>query len=385
MIPYILRRIITGFVMLFLYVSILFFVIQLALPGDYISHYALGLTNAESKAARETLGLDQPLLQRYVTWVAKILHGEFGVSFSAFGMGPPVKDIIYQTLPSTLLIFGIGTVLAFILGINLGRFSAWRKGGILPGTITLGGIAFYTAFPPWLAFLIIYFIAKRIGLPAFGISITSRIREPGFNQADIVWLMVISLCLIISGLLFLNYILRRFDKKRLPGWLVLLISVLAWFGTWYLMGIQKYSWEIFTAALTPIITFTLLSFGEILLIMRTSMADTIHEDYIWTARAKGLKEKTVRDHHAARNALLPVIGRMMTSIPLLLTGLVMIERIFALQGIGTTLFYAVGYQNVPLALGMLIVIGGLSLVVRIMLEIVQLALNPRVRTKNVYI
>jgi peptide/nickel transport system permease protein len=371
--------------MLFLYVSILFFIIQLALPGDYISHYALDLTNAESKAARETLGLDQPLMQRYFTWVSKILRGEFGVSFSPFGMGPPVKDIIYQTLPATLLVFGIGTLLAFLLGLNLGRFSAWRKGGILPGAITLSGIAFYTAFPPWLAFLIIYFIAKRIGLPAFGISITSRIREPGFNQADIVWLMVISLCLIIVALFLINYLLIRFDKKRLPDWLVILISALGWFGTWYLMGIQKYSWEIFKAALTPILTFTLLSFGEILLIMRTSMADTIHEDYIWTARAKGLKEKTVRDHHAARNALLPVVGRMMTSIPLLLTGLVMIERIFALQGIGTTLFYAVGMQNVPLALGMLIVIGVLSLVVRIVLEIVQMALNPRVRTKNVYI
>ena len=83
--------------------------------------------------------------------------------------------------------------------------------------------------------------------------------------------------------------------------------------------------------------------------------------------------------------MLPVVGRMMTSIPLLLTGLVMIERIFQMQGIGTTLFYAVGMQNIPLALGMLIVIGILSLAVRIVLEIIQLMINPRIRTKSLYI
>jgi peptide/nickel transport system permease protein len=297
----------------------------------------------------------------------------------------PVRDYIIQLLPASILVFGIGTVLAFSIGLYLGKVSAWRKGGLLPGMITVSGIAFYTSFPPWLAFLIIYFVASRLGLPVFGIARSFRIREPAFKQYEILWLMLFSLSLIIAAVILINFILKRFDKKTIPGLLIYFLVGFNWLGSWYLMDIQEYAWEISKGAILPILTYTLLTFGEVMLLMRTSMSETVHEDYIWTARAKGLKESIVRDRHAARNALLPVMSRMLVSIPYFLTGLVMIERVFDWAGIGTTLFYAVGMQNITLALGMLIVIGILSMVVRLVLDVLQFYLNPRIRERNIYI
>ncbi len=199
MIQYMLRRSLIGIILLLVYVSILFFLIQLALPGDYVSQFAMGLSNAESQIARETLGLDQPIFQRYLVWISKLLHGDLGISYSAWDVGMPVKDYIIQMLPASILVFGIGTALAFSIGIFLGKVSAWSKGGLLPGVITVSGIAFYTAFPPWLAFLIITFVASRIGLPVFGIASSFRIREPAFKQYEVLWIMLLSLSLIIAA------------------------------------------------------------------------------------------------------------------------------------------------------------------------------------------
>lgn len=209
--------------------------------------------------------------------------------------------------------------------------------------------------------------------------------EPTFRQFEVLWLMLIALCLAVIEVIIINLILRRFGKKALPTLVGFLAAGLLWLGSWYLMDIQEYAWEITKGAVLPIITYTLLTFGEVLLLMRTSMTEVLHEDYVWTARAKGLKESEVRDHHAARNALLPVMSRMMVSVPFFLTGLVMIERVYNWQGVGTTLFYAVGMQNITLALGMLIVIGTLSLIVRLVLDILQFSLNPRIRSHQLYL
>ncbi len=114
--------------------------------------------------------------------------------------------------------------------------------------------------------------------------------------------------------------------------------------------------------------------------MRTSMIDTLHEEYIQTARAKGLPENIIRDRHAARNALLPVMSRLVISLPFLLSGMVMIEQILKWDGIGSTLFYAVGMQNIPLVVGTFLVIGVLSLLARMVLDIIQAALDPRIRS-----
>lgn len=378
MIRYLFKRLLTGLVLLFIYVSLLFFSIQAILPGDYVSQFALGLTPSEAATLREELKLDAPLWQRYLNWLSHVSRGDLGTSFSPWGMGPPVTQILIQTAPITMLIFGLGTVVAFLLGQWLGRVAAWRGPGVVTGSITFVSIALYTSFPPWIAFLMYEFIALRFGIP---VSLGGRPRfdAPGVDQAQTISRMLVGLILALLAALISNWLARRFFKRPLPQIVFSLLMMILWAGSWLLFGIHDLVPGILRQMAIPTAAYVLLSFGEVMLIMRTTMVDTLHEDYVQTARAKGLANHKVRDQHAARNALLPVTSRLMISLPFLLSSMVMIEEVMNVQGIGTTLFYAVGMQNIPLALGATIVIGVVALLARLLLEVLLAALDPRIR------
>lgn len=382
MIRYLIQRVVTGLILLFFFVSVLFFAIQIILPGDFASQYALALSPQQIEGLRTDLGLDLPLQERYFRWISNLLRGDLGRSFTPYGEGPPVMDIILATLPATLLVFGIGSVLAFSFGIWLGKVTAWKGPGLTSNLITFSSIAFYTSFPPWLAFLLIFFVASRLNMPYLGLS--SRIsNETADIETSFVILQMIGALLTAMFLqLLIIYIIKRWFRWSTPVWLSMLMVTGIWLASWYVIGIDKFAIEIAKRAFLPIITYGLLSYGEMMLIMRTSMVDTLHEEFIQTARAKGLRDKQIRDRHAARNALLPVASRMVISIPFLMSGMVMIERVLNWPGIGTNLFYAVGMQNMTLALGLLIVIGLIALVSRLILEIVQVLLDPRLRIQT---
>jgi peptide/nickel transport system permease protein len=152
----------------------------------------------------------------------------------------------------------------------------------------------------------------------------------------------------------------------------------------------------------PLITYVLLSFGETMLITRTNMLDTLKEEYITTARAKGVPDKVVRDKHAARNALLPVLSRFVISLPYLLTGLVIIEYSLGLSGSGSVVrlrgmfantemswhgmgwaFYNALYlQDLPLVMGVLFVVGLLAIVARLVIDVLHAVLDPRIRYRS---
>jgi peptide/nickel transport system permease protein len=116
-----------------------------------------------------------------------------------------------------------------------------------------------------------------------------------------------------------------------------------------------------------------------MLIMRTSMTDTLKEDYITTARAKGLPNRLVRDRHAARNALLPVFSRLIVSLPYMLTGLVIIEVAVRWPGLSGSLFGALYQQDMPMVMTGLLVVGLLAAVARLSLDVLYAFLDPRIR------
>jgi peptide/nickel transport system permease protein len=378
MIRYLFKRFLSGLILLFIYVSVLFFAVQLILPGDYVSQFVLSMSSQESQQLRQQLGLDLPIWQRYFIWLSNLLRGDLGTSYSSWGQGPPVSEVIAQTLPVTLLIFGVGTILAFVIGRWLGKVAAWRGPGLVSGSITFTSIALYTSFPPWLAFLMIYFVVWRFNIP---ISMQGRpsFDAPKNSQAVIMTKMLLGLGIAFLLIFALNWLYRRWRRRPLKDIAVFLMILLFWGVSWFGFGIWQQIPGILRQISLPILTFVLLSFGEVMLIMRTSMMDTLHEDYVQTARAKGLSSQKVRDEHAARTALMPVTSRLMISLPFLLSGMVMIEEVMNIQGIGTTLFYAVGMQNVPLALGTTIIIGVVSLLARLILEVMQAGLDPRIR------
>jgi peptide/nickel transport system permease protein len=116
-----------------------------------------------------------------------------------------------------------------------------------------------------------------------------------------------------------------------------------------------------------------------MMIMRTAMLETKHDDYVLTARAKGLPDAVIRDRHVARNAILPVITRLALNLPFILVGSLVIERVFMWQATGEVIFSAIEYQDIPVLLGILSIVGILALFAHILLDILYTFLDPRVR------
>jgi len=378
MLRFILRRLLSGLVTLFLFQTAIFFAIQLVIPGDFASQYALILSQDEMQELRQQLGLDLPVGERYLHWIENLLRGDLGRSFSLRGPGDTVFEVIQRAAPPTILVFGLGTLLAFLLGQWLGKLTAWRGPGIITGAVTFGGIALYTSFPPWLAFLLLYFLTTQLGLlpPMFSGGLW---RQAPVTTSQVMLYMALALVVILILAFLLSLLVRRLWRKSIPVPIFLFLGIIAWVASWRLMGMLPYALDIAKAAALPLTGYVLLSFGEIMLVMRTTMTDVMHEQYVHTAFAKGLSSQAVRDRHVARNALLPVLSGLVIRLPYLLTGAVMLERALNWQGIGTELFMAVGVQNILLVMGLMLVIGMVSLAARVLLDILQALLDPRIR------
>ena len=394
---YLLKRALWGLVTLLIFVSIIFFTTQLLLPGDYASQYRLFLSGAEVDAIRSDLGIDLPLWKQYLNWLGLLARGNLGSSYQ----GLQVTQILVSVLPLTLFLFGLGTMLAFVLGLWLGKSTAWRRSGIYSGAATFGAIMLYTSFPPWLAFLMTYFVGRRLHVVRnlFDLE-SSRILwyESSLSAVSVLWYMVVTIAAMVLILFALNQVLQRASRRRLPITLSILLLTLAPLAVWYLLGFGPQAMDILLVLALPMMTFVLLSFGDTLLIVRTSMMDTMQEQYIFTARAKGLREEVVRDKHAARNALLPVLSRLVTSLPYLLTGLVIIEYSFGFSrrsglaslsgspdswgGLGSAMFGALVNQDMLVVMGTLLCVGVMSLAARLFLDILHAFLDPRIRYGN---
>ncbi len=395
MVRYLFRQLLGGVVTLYIFLTLLFFVTQLMIPGDFASQFRLFMTGEQVAQLRHLLGLDLPIGQRYLIWLGNLLQGDLGLSFS----GPPVGEILRSAVPVTLLIFSPGTVVAFMLGLWLGKVTAWRGPGLSSSATVFSSIIFYTAFPPWLAFLVAYLLARRLQLfrQLFKME-SSRYLWSGspLDPPTVMWYILLALTVGMLLVILVNRFLgRRRKRGSIPNWLSVIGVLLVPVGGGALFGILPQIIDIYHGISLPLLTYILLSFGETMLIMRTSMVDTLHEEYVLAARAKGLPDRVVRDKHAARNALLPVLSRLVTSLPYLLTGFVIIEFSFTAtghvfrqirlsgaegwSGIGTALFEALVYQDMPMVMSTLLLVGLLALAARLVLDVLCAYLDPRIR------
>jgi len=193
---------------------------------------------------------------------------------------------------------------------------------------------------------------------------------------------VVTIVIVLLGFWLLSWIAGqyRFRKWR---------SLMLWAGGLLILGIAAVWWkqlgylhlaiDVFDHMMLPMGSVILLSFGETMLLMRTTMLETIEDEYVLTARAKGLSEQVVRDRHVARNAFLPVLSRLLLNLPLVLTGSLAIELVFRWQAMGELIFVAIDFQDIPLLLGILSIVGVLALVGHIILDILHVYLDPRLR------
>jgi peptide/nickel transport system permease protein len=328
---YMVNRLLSGLLTMFLFVTLLFFLVNLVVPGDFVSQFIM--TGEDASAMRERLGLDRPLWAQYLSWLGALVGLDLGTSFT----GDSVWGLIVRALPSTVLVLAIGLGLAFALGGWLGRFSGYRGRSVLTGSMTFVAIVFLTAFPPALAFAMEHVVRvtlryRRQG--EFGGLDEARWLVSELNPSQVLWRMVLVLAATLAAVWAVEAAVRRLARRRIPRWPMLAVMVVVPYLIWRVMGLDAHILDLAGTMVLIVLGVLLLTFGDVLLVTRAAMDDVMLEDYVMAARARGLSERRVRDVHAARPALLPVLSRFTVSIPYFLTGLVILEAVFA--GVGAS-------------------------------------------------
>jgi peptide/nickel transport system permease protein len=265
-------------------------------------------------------GKNQSLLSAYWAYLHHAIHFNFGISTSNYPT--PVSTIIGRTLPYSIVLVGIAFILAFLIGTTIGMLAAWRRGGgfdsiFVPLFMALG------AFPAYFtALLVVYFLGLRLGwFPiqhAYGTDLA-----PGWNG---------------------TFIWSAIDHGILPA----LVIVLAFAGGWVIN-------------------------------MRTVMINTISEDYVSMAQAKGLKDRRVMTRYAARNAILPPLNGFAPQFATAVGGVVFVELVFSYPGAGYTLQQAAVGKDLPLTQALLLVFAICPIVAIFIIDMVNFVLDPRIR------
>jgi peptide/nickel transport system permease protein len=322
MISYLFKRIAMLFPLLLGITLITFSVIHLA-PGEPVEMQTAmspKITAETRQRLREFYGLDKPLHVQYGLWLGHIATLDFGRSFAPDNR--PVIDKIKERIPVTLSLNIIALVIEFGLAVPIGILAAVRRNTLLDKGLTVFVFLGFAMPTFWLALLLMYL---------FGVKLD--------------WLP-------ISGLHSLGS-----DKLSTGAWLLdlakhlVLPLAVASFGS--LAGLSRY--------------------------MRSTMLEVIGQDYITTARAKGLPERVVILKHALRNALLPVITLLGFSLPGLIGGSVIFETIFAIPGMGQLFFMGVMARDYPLVMGILVIGAGLTLIGNLLADLCYALADPRIR------
>jgi peptide/nickel transport system permease protein len=310
-------------VITYLIIMILLFILFRVAPGDPTASIVDPQMTAEDiDALRRQFGLDKSLFMQFLFYVKNFFTGNFGISYH---YGEPVMNIIMDRLPNTILLFTTASVLYALAGIAWGKIIAWKKGSFTDVGVTFLGLFTYTLFLPWFALIMIWLFAYQLGwFPLNGMISPEIWYDPssGFwlKLGDILWHLVLPLFVIFAT-----------------------------------------------------------HFGGFLLIMRSSMLETLREDYILTARAKGLSDRVIRNKHAASNASLPVVTSLGLSLAFSINGGAITETVFSWPGLGRELVFAVSNNDYPLAQMCFMLIAAIVLLANLVVDILYAYLDPRIR------
>ena len=374
-------RVVTGVLGLLLFASALWLLSTWLIPGDFTSNFQ-GLSGEEREAMRESLGLNRPLLEQYLQFMGGLVRLDLGRSH----FGPPVTDVILEVLPWTVTLFALAIALGLLIGLPLGRRAGWDN---RPVSATLMAAATATSvFPPWMALVI-----ANVGFTLIGVTVYDRLRhldevmwDTPPSPVNILWMVIAGL--LVAGLAMV-WITRtvRLGRNRWLRWLGPPVLLAAVVGSWWRFGLLPRIVDLVGFLSIPLFALTLTTAGEVILVVAAAMIGTAGAPYSQAARAKGLSPGMIRRRHAGRATLLPAISRMAAGLPYALGSLVIVERAFAsvgarsvvIPGLSSTIFLT-GFQarNTPVAIGGVVAIGVIALVVRLIVDVVHLALDPRV-------
>ncbi|MGZ4495018.1 MAG: ABC transporter permease [Nocardioides sp.] len=313
---YVLRRVLLAVGTVFVAIS-LNFVLFRAAPGSAVSN--LSRVPHASPAMKAELvrefGLDKSKWQQYVIYLRELLHGNLGISFAD---RQPVSHNLAEALGNTIPMVLTGTLIAIALGVLTGSIAAWRRGGVTDHLNTNVAILFYSFPTQWLALMLLIIFAGV--LPSSGMT-DEFLVDPTFGQhvADVARHMAL-----------------------------------------------------------PALTMALTLYGQYTLVVRSAMLETLSEDYVLTARAKGLADRTIVRRHAFRNAMLPTTTMVALSLGYVVGGAILIETVFTWPGIGRAVYVAVTQRDYPMLQGAFLVLTLSVVTFNLIADLLYAKLDPRV-------
>lgn len=377
------RRLLQMAFLFILFLSIVFLLLQL-MPGD-ISDTLIGDPSIPLSTRLELekrLGLNQPLWQQYTTYITNFFQGELGVSFSRYPQD--VWAVLWEAIPRTLVLVLTATLVAYWMGFKTGKLIAWGRGGKMEQGFIIVGIGLQTVFYPWLAIVMLWIFGFYLGWFPIGRFIDVGLWQgSGFDATALFRELIFTTSIAVLVHFGLRFTIKRavpniVTQQRLQrvAGIVVLAGLVAY---WYFNPARTFAWDIVWHTILPVATLALILFGAVMLITRTSMLETLGEDYILTARAKGLPPQVIRDRHAARNALLPVITSFILALSTVVGGAIITERIFSWPGMGQLLLQGILVNDIPLVAGALALTGVLTLFAHLVVDILYSVLDPRIR------
>jgi peptide/nickel transport system permease protein len=383
MFKFLISRLAQMFALFVLFLTLIWFMLQ-AMPGD-ISDQLIGNPDIPMAARielRERLGLDRPLHEQYFAYITNFFRGEMGVSFSRYPQD--VSTVLWNALPRTLVLFLTATLFAFWLGFKTGKLIAWRRGARTEQGLIVSGIFLQTVFYPWFAIVMLWTFGFFLGWFPIGRFIDARLWQGSGLDAHLVFeemilsVVVVSLLYGIGRWLIGRYSRNLVTQGRLTS-VIGFVAIGALVAFWWIHPHSVYVWDITHHTMLPVITLGLVAFGATMLLTRSAMLETLGEDYILTARAKGLPDRQIRDRHAARNAMLPVTTSLVLALAFVIGGGIVTETIFSWPGMGLIFLQAINVSDIPLAVGALSIVGVLALVGHLVADILYAVLDPRIR------
>jgi ABC-type dipeptide/oligopeptide/nickel transport system permease component len=313
---YLIKRAVFAIVTVFVAITINVFLFRV-LPGSAVRNLSRvpNATPELQQSLEAQFGLDKPLWQQYVIYAQQLFHGNLGVSFSN---QQPVTENLKEALGNTIPMVALGTIVAIVVGVITGVFSAWKRGTKLDKVSTNIAIAFYSFPTQWLALVVLIYLAHWF--PSHG---------------------------------------RTNDFLINPTW-------------W------EHQMDVLHHMALPSLVLALTLYGEYTLIVRSAMLETLGEDYVLTARAKGLSQRAIVVKHALRNATLPIITLIALSLGYIVAGAILIESVYSWPGIGNAVYQAVIERDYPMLQGAFLMLTVSVVFFNFLADVLYFAMDPRI-------
>lgn len=322
---YVIKRILYMVLLIWAVITVNFLIFSL-MPGNPLEAFIAGqrgiITEQRMMELRHSFGLDRPLHEQYINTVIRLITFNFGESLHS---SAPVSDEIMRRLPNTLILMGLSTVLSIIAGTLIGVLTAYKRSGVFDTVMVTGSLFTYSVPIFFIGWLLIFIFALQLHwFPVGLIAPQSWAHAPPSN--------------------FLEILAGRLQHLVLPTVELFLFSV----GGWVLLA-------------------------------RACVLESITEDYVVTARAKGLKERTVLYKHILKNASLPIITNVALSFAFMVSGAIITETLFSYDGMGYLTFQSLNPPDLPVLEGIFFILALCVIIANFVADLLYGIIDPRVR------